>query len=122
MMVVPALLQLFINLKNHTYMAFKEAELADHPGVLRVIIYNPTLENVPEILGITQERQDQLTEITKECLDKANSLTELMHLISKKVENANELSYAMINVGAKLGNRAKRDQEKAEGEPKKKSS
>lgn len=94
-------------------MAFKEAELADHPGILKVVIYNPTLESLPEVLGLTQERQDQLIEVTKESMDKAESLAELMQLISKKVENSNELCFTMLNLGANLRDKVKREEEKA---------
>lgn len=110
----PIPLNLIINLKHHKNMAFKEAELADHPGVLRVIQYNPELENLPDVLGLTQERQKAMDDIISDSIDKAQSLSHLMQLISKKAENSNELSFMMLNLGAHLKDKVKKEKEKAE--------
>jgi hypothetical protein len=83
-------------------MAFKEAELADHPGVLRVVIYNPEENEVHRVLGLTQERLDALIEITKESRDKSGSIAECLAMMSKRIDNANELAYLMLNFGANL--------------------
>lgn len=69
----------------------REAEPVDYPDMLRVIEYNPDSDNIYHVLGITDERWEDLKTRLIEVWKKADNSAEGFAKMSKLAENANEL-------------------------------
>lgn len=70
---------------------------------LRVIIVDDESRKIPDTLGITPERENELDEMTKKAFEDFDSITDTMVEISKNVKHANELAYCIFHVGANVG-------------------
>lgn len=71
---------------------------------LRVILIDDESTNIARVLGISEEREDQLEEIVKSVYEKEDStITDNLVEISKHCRHANELAYCCFHVGAHVG-------------------
>lgn len=70
---------------------------------LRVIIVDDESKQIPETLGITPERENELDQITKKAHEEFDTITDTMVEISKNVRHANELAYCIFHIGANTG-------------------
>lgn len=75
---------------------------------LRVIVIDDESTNIARVLGITEEREDQLEEIIKKVYHVEDStITDNLVDISKHCKHANELAFCCFHIGANVGkNRA----------------
>lgn len=70
---------------------------------LRIIIVDDESTKIPETLGITPERENELDEMTKKAHNDFDTITDSMVEISKNVRHANELAYCIFHIGANIG-------------------
>lgn len=70
---------------------------------LRVLILDDESQSIPRTLGITEEREKELDELTKAALIEEPTYTDTFATISKHVNHANELAYCMFHVGSNAG-------------------
>jgi len=70
---------------------------------LRVLILDDETESLPRTLGITEEREKELDDLTKRSFEGYNTFTDTFAEISKNVRHANELVYCVFHVGSIAG-------------------
>lgn len=70
---------------------------------MRVLILDEETTSIPRTLGITEEREKELDELTKTALIDEPTYTDTFAAISKQVNHANELAYCMFHVGSHAG-------------------
>lgn len=70
---------------------------------LRVIVVDDESTKIPEVLGISPEREQELDYLIKTCFEEEDTLTDTFAAISKGVKHANELAYCIFHVGANIG-------------------
>lgn len=71
---------------------------------LRVIIIDDESDKIPEVLGITPEREQELNDLVQSTYETEDStITDNFVEISKQCKHANELAYAIFHLGAHVG-------------------
>lgn len=70
---------------------------------LRVIIIDDESERIPDVLGITPEREKEIDKILSNGFEKCDTITDVLACVSKSCKHANELAYAVFHVGAFMG-------------------
>lgn len=81
---------------------------------LRVILIDTEAKKIPEVLGISPERELELDEIVKKSYQDHDTITDTMEAASRNLLHANEFSYVMFHLGAHVG-RAKAMQDNLGG-------
>ncbi len=72
-------------------------------------------QDIPEALGITKEREQQLVKTLTRRAEDAKSYTHAMEMISKECLHANELGYSMMILGQMMANASIQKQLKEQG-------
>lgn len=70
---------------------------------LKVIIIDDESDSIPEVLGITKERELELDKLIQECGEREKTITDIFASVSKSVRHANELAYCIFHVGSHMG-------------------
>jgi hypothetical protein len=71
---------------------------------LRVIIIDDESDQIPTVLGITPEREEELNDLVISTYEIEDStVTDNFVEISKQCKHANELAYAIFHLGAHIG-------------------
>lgn len=70
---------------------------------LRVMLIDNDSNRIPEVLGITEEREEELDAIIKKYVEDKGTITDSIEAISRYVKHANEFAYCMFHVGANVG-------------------
>lgn len=70
---------------------------------LRVLILDDDTESLPRTLGITEEREKELDQLTERTFKASDTFTDTFADISKEVRHANELVYCIFHVGSMAG-------------------
>ena len=71
---------------------------------LRVIIIDDESSNIGKVLGISDEREDQLQDIVKAAFEGDDTtITDNLAEISKHCKHANELAFCSFHLGAHIG-------------------
>jgi len=67
---------------------------------LRVIIVDDESNQIPAVLGITPEREQELDKIIQECYEGYDTITDTIAEMSKRMKHANELAFCAFHIGA----------------------
>lgn len=70
---------------------------------LRIILVDDESTKIPEVLGISPQREEELDYLIKTSFEEEDTLTDTFAAISKGVKHANELAYCIFHVGANIG-------------------
>jgi hypothetical protein len=70
---------------------------------LRVLILDDETDSLPRTLGITEEREKELDELTKTAYKDHKTFTDSFVDISKNVRHANEFAYCIFHMGSFCG-------------------
>ena len=70
---------------------------------VRVIIVDDESSQIPEVLGISKEREEVLDQLIKDTWPAYKTITDVIANMSKHLKHANELAYCVFHVGAHMG-------------------
>lgn len=70
---------------------------------LKVTVIKTNVEHVHEALGISDERNHEISELTKKLLFDKKGVGDNLASISEHVDNANEFALAIFNYASNLG-------------------
>lgn len=89
---------IFITLKNiKEYMS--EKNLYESNQSFKLELLNPESENVHAVLGISEKRSDEITEIVKKAYKEERYFTDTLESVVSQMEHINEVVFAVMIAG-----------------------